>query len=733
MTNQEEMALIRAGFVPDQISEIREGSDAGLDTSVYAKKEFLAIQMRQIRLGMMEKLHVQIYAIPEFDWFQMEEIRKGMQQGVDIKRYANPGISYAKMRQIRIGLQAGVDLSSCLKLDAGVIRELRKAQLSQVNIAEYINEGYEPEQLEQIRLALEKGIDASAYLCRELRGASIREICQGLESGVDVSCYAGMECGWRQMREIRLGLEHRVDVKLYQSPLYSWSQMHEIRLGLESGLDVSSFRSLMYTAKEMHLKRIALMEGNKRKKAVEPVDQPPLGALQISDKSETAKLHISADEMQVQLEICGGQDGIGREDILNMLKTAGITQGIREEGIKEATEGKAGKRFVLAAEGAVPKNGADGWYEFFFRTDFKKEPKLLPDGSVDYQNSEWFVMVEEGQKLATYHEAEEGTDGYTVTGKVLPARKGREKSVLTGRGFKLSEDKRTYISAVSGKIELHDSRMEISKMLVVPEVTLATGNVNFNGSVYVKGNVGGGTVIKAEEDVIVDGFVESATIECGGGILLRQGANASGNGLLKAGKGIKGKFFETIELRCEESIQANYCMNCDMYTKKKIIVSGRKGALVGGSAYAAEGIDCYYIGNRMGCETHIRMGVNEQFLKKQQEIVERISEAAKELQILKNAQTDIEKKYPPKVYHTMDIYRKIEDAVFTKTEEIKHLGGYRNLLEKADLKLKEVKAIVRGRIYEGVVVEISGVRWFAKEARNVTVRRNGARIAVYAN
>ena len=40
------------GFTFDRIAEMEAGAQAGVDVSVYADKEFLAIQMRQIRLGL---------------------------------------------------------------------------------------------------------------------------------------------------------------------------------------------------------------------------------------------------------------------------------------------------------------------------------------------------------------------------------------------------------------------------------------------------------------------------------------------------------------------------------------------------------------------------------------------------------------------------------------------------------------------------------------------------------
>lgn len=54
-------------FSKDQKEEIEEGLLAGVDVSVYAKPEFLAIQMHQIRLGLEKKLPVEIYASKEYD------------------------------------------------------------------------------------------------------------------------------------------------------------------------------------------------------------------------------------------------------------------------------------------------------------------------------------------------------------------------------------------------------------------------------------------------------------------------------------------------------------------------------------------------------------------------------------------------------------------------------------------------------------------------------------------
>lgn len=735
MIKKEQENLLEAGFTQDQIREIQEGEKAGIDTSLYARREFFAIQMRQIRLGLMEHLPVEEYAKLDYDWFQMEEIRKGLQAGVDISQYAFPNVTYDKMRQVRKGLLAGINLAAYVQLDAGLLRELRRALVSRVNILEYIKGGYETEQLEQIRIALERGVDIKPYLHKEFRGASIQEICQGLERGLDVSIYAKIEFGWQQMREIRLGLANRVDVHQYAKPLYAWQQMREIRLGLESGLDVSSYRSLMYTARDMEKKRTALLKQREEEyfESDSIIEGLLLAGIELDD-GKGFSISVSSDELEVYIDINENTETLKKEDILRALKLRGIRKGILEQAIDRLLEKRQERKEpVLIAKGVKAIHGEDGWYEYFFRTEIDSAPLLLPDGSVDYQNIEWFEMVEQGQKIAFYHEAGAGVDGYTVTGKILHGENGKELSALTGKGFMLMPDQKTYLSTVAGRVELKEGRLEVSKMLEVEEVTLATGNVQFDGSVHVKGNVGSGTVIHATEDVFVDGNVESAVIECGGSVVLRQGANAAGNGWIKAGKNANGRFFEAIRVYAGEEIRANYCLNCELYAEKKIVVSGTKGTLAGGTAYAGRGLQAYNVGNWAGLVTYLKLGIDEGMTKQKQEIEDQIKEAQEELSILGNAYLDFQKKYPPAVRNTMEMYLKIESAIYTKEKEISELSETYNQMEAKLKTMGDDKAVIKGSLYEGTIVEINGQKWSARSIQDVTLKNVRGRIRVRAN
>ncbi|MBQ7506806.1 MAG: hypothetical protein IJT05_05700, partial [Lachnospiraceae bacterium] len=135
-------------FTNDQIREIEEGKSAGLDVSIYARPEYLAVHMRSIRLGMMEGLDVSVYASPEYDWFQMEEIRIGMEKNLDVRIYADPKIDYSKMRILREGLLEGIYLKPYVKFPAGVMRQVFLSRKSGVDISPFVEQGYREAELE---------------------------------------------------------------------------------------------------------------------------------------------------------------------------------------------------------------------------------------------------------------------------------------------------------------------------------------------------------------------------------------------------------------------------------------------------------------------------------------------------------------------------------------------------------------------------------------------------------
>ncbi len=709
-----------------QLAEVKLGAERGLDVLCYAKPEYMAIQMRQIRLGLENGLDVSVYAKPEYDWFQMEEIRLGMEEGVDYELYAKPSIDYKRMRQLRIGLRDGIDLSSFVKLDAGILEELRKAIKSKVSITEYIKEGYVVEQLTEIRIALEKKLDIRPYINTEYRGASIREIALGLEADVAVERYANTEYQWQQMREIRLGMEARVDVDQYSNELYSWQQMRELRLGLEEGLEIEGYKKFLYTATVMEQMRKNLLLEEARGIADQKIQQQLL--------KDEITIFISKDEMEACIEVSGKSD-ITAKDILQKLKQSGISQGILQNEVESIITEKRFGQTIVIARGKTPEAGKDGWYEFFFDTNPCRKPNILEDGTADFSDVKWFELVEKNQKIAYYHSAEYGISGYTVTGKFLKAKKGHEKSVLRGHGFHVLEDKKTYISLLDGRIICdEEGYLEVSRVCALDAVNRATGNISFDGTIYIHGNVGSGVTISATENIIVDGFVEAAVLRSGGEIFLRRGANGGGNGIIEAKENVVGQFFEDVQIIAGgDIIISQYCMNCNLFAQGTISLMANKGLLLGGMARALKGISAYIVGNKMGLRTVLHVGIDQQTVNGYQKILNEIENVNRELKILQHSQNDFQNKYAPEVRNTMEIYLKIEDAIYTKNLQLDQLIKEKEALEEYMEEMRKAKVVVSGILYEGTEVAIGSVKWKAFDVKDVVLRCVNDKVIVESN
>lgn len=672
-----------------------------------------------------------MYNDKNFDWLQIEEIKKGLEDGLDVSSYALSEISYQKMRELRQGMMEGIDLRPYMKLPAGILHQLRVARHKQLDIAKYVLQGYEAEQLEQIMHALELHLNIDPYLSTNLRGVAIQEICEGLQTGMDVSLYANDKYNWQQMREIRLGLEHRLDVAKYDNPMYDAKQMREIRIGMEEGLDIAEYASLMYTAKDM--RRLRQRQEASIEKVMSPDVREKPGADAKKEKDgppEWFAVMISEDEMEAYL-ICNKRPKNASADvILEELRKQGITKGIDKEAIEQTLRQVAENKQMKIASGRPAEDGKDGWYEYFFRTEVVRTPKHLEDGSVDYQNIEWFETVKKDQKLVYYHKAGSGTFGYTVTGLLLKPHKGKELPMLRGSGYVLEEDGQTYISAMNGRIELRENQLIISRLFEFDEITMATGNVNVDGNVHIKGHVGSNTTIRATGDIVIDGFVESAVIESGGNIVLRNGVNASNQGMIYAREKVVGRFFEAANIKCDGDIHLDYSMDSQISAKGKIVFSGSKGLLIGGRTEAQKGLTAYNIGNSAGALTTIQFGTSNETRRISKAQADQMADIKREISILKKSYEEFQRKYAPEVLNGMELYLKLENAIYTKENEYKQLRKEHDLLKKnmKESDLAEVR--VRGYLYEGVLFESGGQKWKPKTVYGVRVKKMDNRITI---
>lgn len=77
---------------------------------------------------------------------------------------------------------------------------------------------------------------------------------------------------------------------------------------------------------------------------------------------------------------------------------------------------------------------------------------------------------------------------------------------------------------MTGHASLVGGKVFVSDVYEVPaDVDNSTGNIEYSGSVTVRGNVKGGFRISAKGDIVVEGIVEDAELYAGGQIIVKRG------------------------------------------------------------------------------------------------------------------------------------------------------------------------------------------------------------------
>lgn len=329
----------------------------------------------------------------------------------------------------------------------------------------------------------------------------------------------------------------------------------------------------------------------------------------------------------------GGAD-IDFDNIINFLKNNNVVHGIDEDRIRKLENYPEYETSILISEGSKAINGNDAKIIYNFdiaRSTIKLKEK---NGKVDFKEQNLIKNVVEGQTLARKIPLEEGKSGRTVTGRLLPAKDGKDIVFEVGKNVKLSEDQMTAVASINGQVIILSGKLNVEPIYVVPgDVNLKTGgNVTFLGTVLVKGSVADGFKVKAAGNIEVLGNVGKAELDAEGDIIVHQGISGKNGGFVRAGKGVWSKFLENAIIEAGEIVVASDgIINCHVEANKKIICQGKRATIVGGVLRAAEDIYAKSLGSVAGSDTVLEVGFDPKSKKRLVELNDEKENLSKEL------------------------------------------------------------------------------------------------------
>lgn len=347
---------------------------------------------------------------------------------------------------------------------------------------------------------------------------------------------------------------------------------------------------------------------------------------------------LAKDEMQATITVsppsAGGAD-ISAEQIVNALRTQGVVCGIDEEKISAFVDDPSYNLPYVVALAIQPEHGADAKIEYKFETDRSNlKLKETENGQVDFKELNLIQNVVAGQPLAVKILAQRGKGGKTITGRYLEARNGKDIPIPLGQNTVLDKDGRTVLAEKSGHVMLMGDKITVEEVYEVPGVNIKTGNITYMGTVVCRGNVDDGFNIKASGNIEIYGSVGNCQIEADGDIVISQGVMGRDEGKITTPKTVWARFLQNVTVEAGEMIVVNdNIMNSEVSAMKKILVKGKRAAIIGGHLFATEEITAKNIGSAGGgTETILEVGIDPKAKQRLSELQEMQSALVKQLE-----------------------------------------------------------------------------------------------------
>lgn len=416
----------------------------------------------------------------------------------------------------------------------------------------------------------------------------------------------------------------------------------------------------------------------------------------MSDIFEEIQVAISPDKMEayVSLNFVKGEF-VTLSQIEGKLRDKGVVHGVLKDVLLDAINRSLFSQSILAAKATPPAKGADAHYEDKVILKRKPTPKELEDGRVDHYELGVISKVDKDMLLAVKTPVQYGTDGTTVTGEKIPAKKGEDVPLPAGEGTYISKDGMNLLAERAGHAFIENDLICVKPVLLITgDVGFSTGNIDFPGKVIISGSIKTKFKVQAQDDIIISGDVEGAEIRSSAGnVIIEGGVKGQKKGIIEAYLQLTARFAEYATLISKTqgiSVQETL-FHTTAEAAQGIYVNRGKGTILGGKISAGKEVCAKFIGTKSFIFTEICVATAEQ-KSKLREAHERENELAQMVKELTKSKTN------PRMASNVPA---LEKKVTLLKERI-------SALKQAFNQTLDNKVSVMDVIYPGVSMEIVG-------------------------
>ncbi|AGH81111.1 hypothetical protein PCNPT3_05845 [Psychromonas sp. CNPT3] len=441
-----------------------------------------------------------------------------------------------------------------------------------------------------------------------------------------------------------------------------------------------------------------------------------------------AKLILSIDPLKMfveaQITSAFGGKAATLEQLQECITKADISYGLQplalEQIITLSASRKPGhctKRIV--AKGKPPIQGTNTHFKALVETPKERlfKPKKLENGNVDMRDLGQLLTVIPGDTLMQKIPHQEGEDGCNVNGSNIAHVAGKELNFEIGKNTALSDsDENLLVATLAGIPKSLNNGMEVDDVLIIKRVDVNYGHVKYKGNVIIEGDICEGMQVTSTGDITVAGFVDSATIKCGGDLTVANGI---------VGRQINSDSHEfSCSVQCDGTLTATFSQYSkivtgqDLNIKKQLLhchvlcgahikvhnESATKGRIIGGYLAAQKSLCTTELGALAGSKTVIDLtGPYPQLIDLQHKIKETQQQLQTKLQDIRLLQTKVKSAAPSDKQKTM--LKRIALTMLELNNELHELQqkGLKTV-EDVTLYFAQTHVVITKKMFDDVII-----------------------------
>lgn len=441
-------------------------------------------------------------------------------------------------------------------------------------------------------------------------------------------------------------------------------------------------------------------------------------------------VEVASDKMTAWLSVKparGGKPPTSHAAVA-ALSCVGVRQGVDAVAVEEAIR-LCGDR-IAVAHGTPPRAGADARLEPLIEVNRQRHPHIDDTGHVDFHDLGAIPAVAAGTPVMRRHPPQPGEPGLNVLGEKLAAANGRDvQFAVRLQGVTPSpEDPNVLLAEIAGQPLLQRDGITVEPILKFEVIDISVGNVDFPGSVVIRGDVRSGMKVHAGGDVTVQGVIESAEVSAGGDIRVQGGivghaaaqqslqraANDVPTARISAHGNVSARYIENAVVEAQQSIHVvESIVQSDVMALDQVIVGGKgqKGRILGGLVRATGLVSADFLGGEGAGATRIMAGVNpllqramEEHRKRREGLLKQHDDVSKIVKLLHGR--------PDK----KDIYDKARLTLKKVSEDIAEEMEDERVLEAEGKLAEHAKIVVGESVAAGVTVVLGKRSIYINEA-----------------